>query len=124
MQLLDRERENEDGVWGFLPARLGKEPHHSVHVFPHREAGSPAESEVCSGDHKAAHERTGVQVTVGGSTAAEAPVVCWRRGGRSAGSIGGAQSCGLVGHATRFNLYFVGNGEPWEDLGETGEREG
>lgn len=86
---MDGEGENEDGVWGFLQARLGKE-HYSVHELPHREVGSPGESEVCSGDHKAAHERIGVQVTVGGSTVAEAPVVCWRWGGRSAGSVGGA----------------------------------
>ena len=34
MQLMDGEGENEDGVWGFLRARLGKEPHHSVRVLP------------------------------------------------------------------------------------------
>lgn len=36
----------------------------------------------------------------------------------------GPNPAGLVGHARRFNLYFVGYGEPLEDLGETGEREG
>lgn len=63
MQLMDGEGENEDGVWGFLWARLGKEPHHSVHVLPHRDAGCPGESKVCFREHKAAHERIGVQVS-------------------------------------------------------------
>lgn len=31
----------------------------------------------------------------------------------------GPNPAGLVGHARRFNLYFVGNGEPLEDLGKT-----
>ena len=52
MQLMDREGENEDGVWGFLQARLGKEPHHSVHVLPTGKLGAQEKAKCVLGNTK------------------------------------------------------------------------
>lgn len=52
MQLMDGEGENEDGVWGFLRARLGKEPHHSVHVLPTGKLGAQEKAKCVLGNIK------------------------------------------------------------------------
>lgn len=52
MQLMDGEGENEDGVWGFLWARLGKEPHRWFMCSPTGMLGAQEKAKCVLGNTK------------------------------------------------------------------------
>lgn len=88
MQLMDGEGENEDGVWGFpYGPGLGKNHITLFMCSPTGILGAQEKAKCVLGNTKQPMRRTGVQVSRR-FNCAEAPVVCWRWGGRSAGSIG------------------------------------
>lgn len=98
----------------FMGLGFGKEPHHSVHVLPHRDSGCPGEKAKGVLGNTKQPMRTGVQVSrrfnCGQSPSGVLEMgreVCRQH-------RWGPTWVGSEGHARRFNLYFAGNGNHWK----------